>query len=93
MLLDNNPRIKNIMAAKIVKVFYPQIIVKTESGQYLPVNVSNAELADSLFWETVQDIWRAQLWVPIGRRFHQLLGDDWLLPQHDALLANQAEVY
>ncbi|AVK61712.1 hypothetical protein C5Z25_07950 [Lactobacillus sp. CBA3605] len=85
MLLDNNPRIKNIMAAKIVKVFYPQIIVQTETGHYLPVNISDQQRQDTIFWESVQDIWHAQLWVPIGRKFHQLLADDWLLPQRDEL--------
>ena len=85
MLLDNNSRIKNIMPVQIVKVLYPQITVRSEAGEYLTVNISEQQLADTLFWATAKDIAHAKLWVPLGRTYHQLLADDWVLPQKDEL--------
>jgi len=78
MLLDQTQYFKNIIAAQIVKVFYPFVIVKTEYGQFIKLNLSLNERHDPLFWESLRRILRANLWVPIGRYRHQLLDDGWL---------------
>ncbi|MFC6163539.1 hypothetical protein ACFP3T_02495 [Lactiplantibacillus dongliensis] len=80
MLLDTDPKIKNITAVHLVKVFYPMVIAKTEDGDYFQVKLSDDQLSDPLFWDTARDLCRNQLWVPMGRKFHQLLSNDWLMP-------------
>lgn len=79
MLLDQDKKIKNIIAAQIVRVFYPFVIAKTETGQFLKVNLSTTETKDPLFWDELMSILKAHLWVPIGRKYHQLLDDGWLI--------------
>ena len=64
MLLDQATNMTNIMAAQIIKVFYPFVIVKTETGSYLKLNLSNNEQRDPLFWDEVHSILQAKLWVP-----------------------------
>jgi len=77
MLIDNNPEIRTITPAQITKVFYPYVIAKTEAGAYINLNLSDQERQDPLFWESIASVAKAQLWVPIGERFHQLLSYDW----------------
>ena len=80
MLLDTDPEIKNITAVQLVKVTYPLVIAKTEEGEFVKVKLSDEQLQDPLFWDTLKNIRRSQLWVPLGRHFHQLLSNDWLMP-------------
>lgn len=79
MLLDHDEKIQNIVAAQIIRVFYPFVIAKTETGQFLKVNLSDTETKDPLFWDELGSILQARLWVPIGRKYHQLLDDGWLV--------------
>lgn len=79
MLLDNDKKIKNIVNAQIVKVFFPFIVAKTECGSLVKVNISNKEMSDPLFWEAIAKVLKAKLWVPIGKKYHQLLDNDWLV--------------
>lgn len=51
MLLDRDEKIQNIVAAQIIRVFYPFVIAKTETGQFLKVNLSDTETNDPLFWD------------------------------------------
>ncbi|MFD1420929.1 hypothetical protein [Lactiplantibacillus songbeiensis] len=80
MLLDTDPKIKTINPVRLIKVLYPLIIVETETGDYVKVNLRLEQLADPLFWETAHHIAKSQLWVPLSKRFHQLLANDWLIP-------------
>lgn len=79
MLLDHDSKIINITAAQITKVFYPFVVAKTESGKYLHINLSEKEREDPLFWDELRSILKAKLWVPIGRKYHQLLDNGWLV--------------
>jgi len=79
MLANQNLKIKQLVAAQIVKVFYPFVIAKTETGAYLKLNLSTAEQADPLFWDGLHSILKARLWVPISTRYHQLRAEDWLV--------------
>ncbi|ANK60515.1 MULTISPECIES: hypothetical protein [Loigolactobacillus] len=80
MLLDDGKTIKNIIAAKIVKVAYPKVIAQDELGELITINTSEKQQDDPLFWESLKNILHAQLWVPVGRHFHQLLALDWIAP-------------
>lgn len=78
MLLDQAANMTNIIAVQIIKVFYPFVIVKTETGAYLKLNLSTNEQRDPLFWDELRSILQAKLWVPIGKHYHQLLDNGWL---------------
>lgn len=80
MLLDQTNKIQNIVPSKIIKVFYPQVIVCTEKGACWTLNLSKKEKFDPLFWEEMKRIYHASLWIPIGRKYHQLLDNGWLVP-------------
>lgn len=80
MLLETQNYMKNILTAQIVKIAYPQVIARAESGQMIHINTSEKERTDPLFWAALKNILKAGLWVPVGRHFHQLLDFDWLLP-------------
>lgn len=79
MLLDSDKKIKNIMNAQIVKVFYPVVIAKSEYGSLIKIKLSKKELTDPLFWASIKNVAQAKLWVPVGKYYHQLLDNDWLL--------------
>lgn len=81
MLLDHDSKIMNIMAAQITKVFYPFVVAKTETGDYLHINLSVKEREDPLFWDELRSILNAKLWVPVGRKYHQLLDNGWLISE------------
>lgn len=78
MLLDQDQKIKNIIAAQIVKVFYPFVIAKTETGELVNVNLSSQEKGDPLFWESIKRVLESSLWVPVGKHYHQLLDYGWV---------------
>lgn len=78
MLIDNNPHIHTITPARITKVAYPNVIAQTEAGSYVNVKLSDQQRQDPLFWESIKNVAKAQLWVPVGERFHQLLSYDWM---------------
>lgn len=78
MLLDQDQKIKNIIAAQIVKVFYPFVIAKTETGELVNVNLSSQEKGDPLFWESIKRVLESSLWVPVGKNHHQLLDYGWV---------------
>ncbi|WEV56629.1 hypothetical protein [Ligilactobacillus acidipiscis] len=80
MLLDQTNKSKNIVAAKIISVFYPRVFVCTEKGDCWTLNLSKKEKSDSLFWEEMKRIYQASLWIPVGKKYHQLLDNGWLAP-------------
>lgn len=81
MLLDSDKKIKNIMNAQIVKVFYPFVIARSEYGSLIKIRLSKKELTDPLFWESIRNVSQERLWVPVGKNYHQLLDNDWLLDE------------
>jgi len=77
VLLDDKKISKNIVAGQPVKVFYPFVIVKTENGKMLKINLSTKEKSDSLFWDVMQRIAESKVWIPIGKHYHQILDNGW----------------
>ncbi|WP_283679245.1 hypothetical protein [Lentilactobacillus sp. Marseille-Q4993] len=77
VLLDDKKMFKNIVSAQLAKVFYPFVVVKTEEGQYIKLNLSMNEKSDSLFWDVMQRIMDAKIWIPIGKHHHQMLDNGW----------------
>lgn len=80
MLIDDTKMIKNVVSAQLAKVFYPFVLIKTENGQYWKLNLSNKEKYDPLFWESMQLIMQSKIWVPVGRKYHQMLDNGSQVP-------------
>lgn len=78
-LLDDTKLIKNVVAAQLTKVFFPYIIVKTENQKYWKLNLSKKESQDPLFWESMEKILQEKIWIPVGRKYHQMLDNGWEL--------------
>ncbi|GAA3023672.1 hypothetical protein [Tetragenococcus solitarius] len=67
-----------IIPIQITKVFYPFIVGKTKDGHYLHLNIAPTDQKDTIFWEIMNRILRANLWIPVDKNSHQLLEDGWL---------------
>lgn len=79
-LIDDTQMINNIVSAQLAKVFYPFVLIKTEDGQYWQLNLSTKEKQDPLFWDSMKRIMSSKLWVPVGRKYHQMLDNGWQVP-------------
>ncbi|KRK89406.1 hypothetical protein [Lentilactobacillus sunkii] len=82
-LIDDTKMINNIVPAQLARVFYPFILVHTEDGRYMHMNISTKEKQDPLFWESMKLILRSKIWVPIGRKYHQMLDNGWQVPAEE----------
>ncbi|MCF6514569.1 hypothetical protein GSH19_00010 [Lactobacillus sp. S2-2] len=76
-LIDDTKMTKNIVSAKLIKVFYPLVIVKTIDGDTLIVKLSKNEKKDPMFWYSMRRIMDSKISIPIGRKYHQILDNDW----------------
>lgn len=79
-LIDDTTMINHVVSAKIAKVLYPFVLVETEDGQYWQLNLSTKEKQDPLFWDSMERIMHSKLWVPVGRKYHQMLDNGWQVP-------------
>ncbi|KRN61534.1 hypothetical protein IV83_GL000800 [Pediococcus inopinatus] len=61
-------------------IYQSKIEVKTISGECLFVYPTKTQNDDPLFWQSLKDIIKAKLWLPINKTMHQLIDSDWLLP-------------
>lgn len=70
----------NVITAQLEQISYPQIIVRDEHGRAFMVETNQKQRDDPAFWEVISAILKAQLWVPVSTRLHELFDTDWLLP-------------
>lgn len=78
MLLNNKSL--SVLEVQILGIYQSKIEVKTISGECLFVYPTKTQNDDPLFWQSLKDIIKAKLWVPINKTMHQLIDSDWLLP-------------
>lgn len=57
-----------------------------QDGQPVDLNITIEQQSDQLFWASLKDIIKAQLWVPLLTTTNQLLTNDWL--NEDLLYSN-----
>lgn len=76
-LIDDTQMTENIVAAKLIKVFYPFVIVRTVEGDYLNINLSKNEKKDPMFWYSMRRIMHSKISIPVGRKYHQILDNGW----------------
>ena len=77
MLLDQAANMTNIIAAQIIKVFYPFVIAQDWDGGLLKIEFIHQWTTRSTSGMSSVAL-QAKLWVPIGKHYHQLLDNGWL---------------
>ncbi|MFD1484601.1 hypothetical protein ACFQ5J_05095 [Lacticaseibacillus baoqingensis] len=74
----------DMLTAQLTAVTYPNIQARTENGATLMIHTNQKQREDPAFWQSIRAILKAQLWVPVSKRLHQLTDTDWLLPPTQA---------
>lgn len=80
MLLNNQNL--SVLEVQVLGVYQTKIEVKTISGECLFVYPTQTQKDDPLFWQSLKDIIKAKLWLPINKTLHQLIDSDWLVPMN-----------
>ncbi|MFD1429056.1 hypothetical protein [Lacticaseibacillus mingshuiensis] len=69
---------QDVYTAKLDQISYPNITGHMENGQAILIETNKKQRDDPAFWQAISAILKAQLWVPVSKRLHQLLDTDWL---------------
>ncbi|GAF38749.1 hypothetical protein FC83_GL002015 [Agrilactobacillus composti DSM 18527 = JCM 14202] len=72
------PDQNDVISTMLFDVQYPNIYALTESGHIIQVNVTDQQKKDPIFWRILDKIRQAKIWVPLLKKQHQLLDNDWL---------------
>lgn len=79
--MDKNIEIKvnenDIVPAQVVRVNDRIITLKTEDNEIITVDRPKSTIKDKLFLETMIDILRSGIWIPVNKKLNQLLRYDW----------------
>lgn len=78
MLLENKDNHMETIAVQLVSVSDKELTAKTESNQLITISTAETNKKDRSFWQSLKDIARAKIWVPVTKGTHQLLQYDWL---------------
>ncbi|WP_461215048.1 hypothetical protein [Lacticaseibacillus sp. GG6-2] len=70
----------NMLTAQLEAITYPTIYAHTETGAEIVIETNQKQREDPAFWQSIRAILKAQLWVPVSKRLHQLVDSDWLQP-------------
>lgn len=76
MLLDNS-KVETI-AVQLVDVNESKMTAKTENNEMIQIKPSATAKHDKSFWQSMKDIAKAKIWLPVTKGTHQLLQYDWL---------------
>lgn len=76
MLLDNSE--VETIAVQLVDVDESKMTAKTENNKLIQINPSEIAKTDKSFWQSMKDIAKAKIWLPVTKGTHQLLQYDWL---------------
>ena len=67
----------DIIPAQVIKVNNKTITLKTEDNEIITVDRPKSTIKDKLFLETMIDILRSGIWIPVNKKLNQLLRYDW----------------
>lgn len=76
MLLENS-EIETI-AVQLISVDEAKMTAKTENNQLIEIKPDHVATKDKSFWQSLKDIAKAKIWLPVTKGTHQLLQYDWL---------------
>ena len=66
-----------IVPAQVIRVNDRIITLKTEDNEIITVDRPKSTIKDKLFFETMIDILRSGIWIPVNKKLNQLLRYDW----------------
>lgn len=72
--MDKN---SDIVPAQVVEVNSNTITLKTENKEVIEVDRPKSVAHDMLFVQTMKDILKSGIWIPVNKRLKQLLRYDW----------------
>ena len=67
----------NIVSAQVVDVKSNKITLKTEEDEVIEVARPKSAAYDMLFIQTMKDILKSGIWIPVNKKLKQLLRYDW----------------
>lgn len=67
----------DIVPAQVIKVNNKTITLKNEDNEIITVDRPKSTIKDKLFLETMIDILRSGIWIPVNKKLNQLLRYDW----------------
>lgn len=68
----------DIVSAQVVDVKSNKITLKTEDDEVIEVARPDSVAHDRLFIQTMKDILKSGIWIPVNKKLKQLLRYDWL---------------
>ncbi|GAB9260558.1 hypothetical protein [Ligilactobacillus animalis] len=68
----------DIVSAQVVDVKSNKITLKTEDDEVIEVARPDSVAHDMLFIQTMKDILKSGIWIPVNKKLKQLLRYDWL---------------
>lgn len=67
----------DIVSAQVVDVKSNKITLKTEDDEVIEVTRPKSAAHDMLFIQTMKDILKSGIWIPVNKKLKQLLRYDW----------------
>lgn len=74
---NHSEKESEIIPTLLFEVNYPNIFAVTESGHVVAVAITEQQKKDPLFWNILDKIKNAKIWVPLSKMKHQLYDNDW----------------
>lgn len=80
MLLEDNYSEQPLIPVQLITVTPHKLLAITENHQVVFVNVPKeaTKKRDKTYWESLKDIARSEIWIPITEVGHYLIDTDWL---------------
>ncbi|MBD7894802.1 MULTISPECIES: hypothetical protein [Limosilactobacillus] len=78
MTLKETASQPNIVAAKIIAISNKKVTVVTEEGHLLMIPLTKEYRQDKTMLESLKDILRAGIWIPVNKKLRKLFSYDWL---------------
>ncbi|MCK8607401.1 hypothetical protein [Apilactobacillus ozensis] len=79
MLLDDVKNAEPIISAQLKNRGNHQFLVIDENNQTYKLNIDKKYRTDKLFWSSLYSIAKEKLWIPVTKKSHQLISNDWLV--------------
>ncbi|MCR5525182.1 MAG: hypothetical protein K6F18_05925 [Lactobacillus sp.] len=84
MTLKETTSQPNIVAAKIIAMSARKVTVVTEEGHLLVIPLTKEYRQDKTMLESLKDILRAGIWIPVNKKLRKLFSHDWLVEPEPA---------
>lgn len=68
-----------IGCGRIKKIEFPNVILETAEGEKIEIETTRNQQTDSIFWQSLLDILREEIWIPYQNKRNQLRELDWLV--------------